>query len=92
MPQMLIANRLQDGRVVFLAKDGAWVASIRGGYVADSESDGERLLALARRAEAACEVVDPYLIEVRARDGAPEPVVWREAIRAGGPTVQTGRA
>ena len=92
MPQMLIANRLQDGRVVFLAEDGAWVEAIRAGQVADSESEGERLLTRARRAEAACEVVDPYLIEVRPRDGAPEPVVWREAIRAGGPTVQTGRA
>lgn len=92
MPQMLIANRLRDGRVVFLTEDGAWVEAIRAGQVADSESEGERLLALARRAEAACEVVDPYLIEVRARDGAPEPVVWREAIRASGPTVQAGRA
>lgn len=92
MSQMAIANRLRDGRVVFLAENGAWVESIHGGHVADSELEGERLLTLARRAEAACEVVDPYLIEVRAGDGTPEPVIWREAIRVGGPTVQIRRA
>lgn len=92
MVQMIIANRLRDGRVVFLAEDGAWVESIGGGQIADNAPDGERLMGLARQAESACEVVDPYLIEVRTTDGVPEPVVWREAIRASGPTVQTGRA
>ena len=92
MSQMVIANRLTDGRVVFLAVDGTWVESIRDGCVASDDAEAARLLADAQKAEADCHIVDPYLIQVRVVDGTPAPVAWREVIRASGPTVQTGRA
>lgn len=87
--QMVLASRLTDGRVVFLAPDGSWVEDIHGGQLAASPGEAEQLLARARGDEAANRVVEPYLIAVREHDGDRRPVEWREVIRAAGPTVRT---
>lgn len=87
--QMVLASRLTDGRVVFLAPDGGWVEDIHRGQLAASPVEAEQLLALARKDEAANRVVEPYLVAVRVTDGDRRPVEWREVIRAAGPTVRT---
>jgi hypothetical protein len=87
---MIIANRLHDGLVVFMAADGSWEESIARGCLVDDAAESERLLGVALRSEEACEVVDPYLIDVREDNGARTPTSYREQIRATGPTVQTG--
>jgi len=87
--QMVLANRLTDGRVVFLAADGSWVDDIAAGTVAADADVAERLLATARLAEARNAVVEPYLIGIRQVAGQRQPLDWREAIRAAGPTVRT---
>ena len=87
--QMVLANRLADGRVVFLAADGSWVEDLAGGAMAADADAGERLLVAARLAESGNTVVEPYLIAVRQVAGQRQPVAWREAIRAAGPTVRT---
>jgi hypothetical protein len=89
MEQMVLANRLTDGRVVFLAADGSWVEAIAGGAIAIDTDAGEGLLAAARLAESRNAVVEPYLIDIRQVAGQRQPVSWREAIRAAGPTVRT---
>ena len=89
MPQMIIANRLRDGLVVFLSPSEGWEPAIGGGTVIETEADATRLLAIAKRHEAECQVVDPTLIEVEVQDGAPRPTAMREAIRASGPTIRT---
>ena len=89
MPQMIIANRLADGLVVFLDPGERWATAIAGGAVIETDADAERLLAIAKRHEVECQVVDPQLIEVAIRDGKPTPTAMREAIRAFGPTVRT---
>jgi hypothetical protein len=86
---MLVANRLADGRVVFLAPHGRWAEDIGDGCLASSKEQADELLALGRAAEAANQVVEPYLIAVRATGEVRRPVEWREAIRALGPTVRT---
>jgi hypothetical protein len=86
MAQKIIANRLTDGRTVFLEAPGRWVDAIDAAPVVDEAAAGE-WLAAAKRDEAANLVVEPYLIEV-GDDG--QPLVWREQIRAGGPTVLVG--
>jgi hypothetical protein len=84
---MIIANRLTDGRVVFMTADGGWVESIADGYlIPDGES--ERLLETGTRGERDCAVIDPLLIEVEEQDGARTPTSYREEIRARGPSVQ----
>jgi hypothetical protein len=92
MPQMIIANRLADGLVVFLDPGEGWATAIAGGAVIETDADAERLLAVAKRHEVECRVVDPQLIEVAIQDGQPRPTAMREAIRAFGPTVRTDLA
>jgi hypothetical protein len=89
MPQMIIANRLSDGLVVFLAAGEGWVEKIDSGLVIDDSVEAERLLAVAKRHETRNVVVEPALIDVEQRDGRLRPVAIREAIRAFGPTVRT---
>ena len=89
MPQMIIANRLRDGAVVFLAPGESWELAIAAGTVIDDQEEATRLLAVAKRHETECRVIDPTLIDVEIKDGAPRPTAIREAIRAFGPTVRT---
>ena len=89
MPQMIIANRLTDGVVVFLDPREAWDPAIGTGALIDSEAEAERLLGVAKQHEAQCLVVEPALIDVTVADGRPRPTAIREAIRAFGPTVRT---
>jgi len=87
--QMVLANRLTDGRVVFLAAHGGWVDDIAAGALAPDASTGTALLEAARRDEGRNVVVEPDLIKVRQVGGRYEPVAWRDVIRAAGPTVRT---
>lgn len=89
MLQMIIANRLRDGAVVFLASNEAWETAIDAATVIDGDADAARLLEVAKRHETQCRVIDPQLIEVEVKDGKPRPTAIREAIRAFGPTVRT---
>jgi sulfite reductase (NADPH) hemoprotein beta-component len=89
MPQMIIANRLIDGRVVFLAPAGQWDTAIAAGTVIDDPVEAERLLQVAKEDQARCIVIDPMLIQVRVDNGLVRPTEIREAIRAFGPTVRT---
>lgn len=86
--QIVTANRLGDGRVVFLAWDGGWSETIDDAHRSDGAEESEWLLAMAGRAAAARLVVDPYLIDVAVADGRVRAVKRRERIRAAGPTVQ----
>lgn len=90
--QMILANRLTDGRVVFLAADGSWVDDIAAGALTTDDSAARQLLETARQAEAGNLVIEPYLIGIRGSAGAREPVSFREGIRAGGPTIRTDLA
>jgi hypothetical protein len=90
MPQMIIANRLVDGVVVFFDAQHGWVEGIDDGLVVDS--DAEAMLALAKADEGRCLIVDPNLIEVEVDGGRLRPTAIREAIRAFGPSVRTDLA
>lgn len=86
-PQVLTANRLVLGDVVYWNDARGWVSHLDEAQVlADSESED----ALQRAAEWVNnrEVVAPYLFDVRLEDGVTVPVKVREAIRAAGPTVR----
>ena len=66
MPQMIIANRLIDGRVVFLAPGGQWDTAIAAGTVIDEDAEAERLLEVAKQDQARCLVIDPILQRILA--------------------------
>jgi hypothetical protein len=85
LTQIVTANRLIDGIVVFQDETGGWSEDF-----AHAAAHEDAAGALARAAEdvAASLVVDPYAIEVELRNGHYAPKALREAIRAAGPTVR----
>jgi hypothetical protein len=84
--QMLTANRLVDGDVLYRKGDG-WVLTLADGEVYD-DAGAAAALATAQ-AEAGLNLfVSPYLFEVRLAGGLITPVKEREVIRAAGPTVR----
>ena len=84
--QIVTANRLADGAVVFRTAAGGWstrvvdAALVEGANAAAALEAGQ---ADARRQV----VVGPYLADAVAGPDGPEPVELRERIRAQGPTV-----
>jgi hypothetical protein len=89
MPQQVIsANRLRDGFVVYLSPDDSWVDFVEGGQVVDSPEDAEALVQRAAVAVADQLIVDPYLIDVAETDGVLWPTKYREFIRATGPSIR----
>lgn len=85
-PVVFTANRLRDGRVVWLAPGDRWSDS-----VADAELfEGPAVEEARVRAEAWAKrqiVVGPYDVAVEPGAVAPSPVTMRERIRALGPSV-----
>jgi len=88
MPQVVIANALSDGFVVFLTATGEWSGSIADAAIAAAPDAAEVLLDRARDAERANEVIDPYLVEVALDTDTPRPLEYREYIRAFGPSFE----
>lgn len=85
-PQILTANRLRDGIVVFFTGDGGWSERIDDSRVADEETSRAEMVAAGERAVAAGLVVGPYLIDADVSGGCVRAVRLRERIRAAGPT------
>lgn len=83
--QIVTANRLVDGRVVFRDEDGSWVESLHAAAVADPATAAAMVAASAADVAARL-IVDPYAVDVVRADGAYTPKTMREKIRAGGPT------
>jgi hypothetical protein len=86
MPQVLTANRLKIGEVVYWGGQG-WVSRFEDAQVL-ADSEAEATLKAAADWVLKNEVVAPYLFEVREKDGHRVPVKEREIIRAAGPTVR----
>ena len=88
MRQVLTANRLISGAVVYWNARRGWIDTLDD---ADPLGEDEANAALARAKESVTrrEVVGPYLFDVREAAGAIAPVKEREIIRAAGPTVRS---
>ncbi len=87
--QVISANRLGDGIVVYLAANGDWTESIANAQALCGKAQGEAALDVAFGAVRTCFVVDPYLIDIDDSGGERRPTRGRELIRAKGPTVRT---
>ena len=84
--QMLTANRLTDGDVLYRKGDG-WVLELAQGDVYADKPAADAALAAAQGETVRNTFVAPYLFEVRVTGGVITPVKEREIIRAAGPTV-----
>jgi hypothetical protein len=84
--QMLTANRLRSGDVLYRKGDG-WVLTLAQADVYRDLGAADAALAAAQAELVRNDFVAPYLFEVREKDGVLHPVKEREIIRAAGPTV-----
>ena len=86
MSKVVIANRLTDGRVVFLAAGDAWATDVNDARVAESDAEADDILASGEKLEGEQQVIGVELIDVSVEAGRITPTKPREAIRAAGPT------
>ena len=87
LPQMLTANRLKDGGVLYW-KAGTWVEALSDGEVFSETAQADATLAAAQSFVAGNVVVNPYLFDVRVDANGVHPLKEREIIRAAGPSVR----
>jgi hypothetical protein len=87
VPQMLTANRLRDGDVVYW-KAGGWVEALKDGEVFSDSGPADAALAAAQSFVTGNVVVTPYLFDIRVDANGIHPVKEREIIRAAGPSVR----
>lgn len=84
MPQILNANDLPTGDVVYWTGEG-WSRDIRAAVPVADTAAAERF---AEAEVAARRVVEPYFVDVEATADGPVPVRARERVRALGPSVR----
>ena len=89
MLQIVTANRLTDGDVVWLGTGGQWVETVEAAQCFDSVKTVAKALELAAQAVSNRLVVEPYEIDVTRAAGRIVPVKLREKIRSQGPTFRT---
>ena len=85
--QVITANRLFDGAVVYLSPQGEWVQRIEAAAVADDAVAAAALIAAGERAVQEQRVVAPYLIEVDTSAQSITPKRYCEQLRASGPSI-----
>ena len=89
MPNVVTANRLIDGIVVYLDPDGGWVEELARAKLAETEDETKALESEAAKAVAERRVVAVYPMEVALNDGVPVATSVRERIRASHRTTLT---
>ena len=88
MPDVITANRLADGVVVFQTADAGWSEDFNRAAVLPNAEATRAATARALEDAARNVVVDVYAFPVEIRNGHVVPKALREAIRAAGPTVR----
>ncbi len=87
--QMMTANRLLDGEVVYLCDDGTWSEDHNRARVVAEPGEVTEVQTIAQQAQQAQTVVGAYLARVgRADDGTLTLLSMKETIRATGPTTR----
>jgi hypothetical protein len=87
MLQILSANRLTDGRIVFRDASGAWGSDLAAAARFDSKEAVAAGLEAAKADMAANLVIEVEAIEVKDGPRGLEPITMRDRIRVAGPSV-----
>lgn len=88
-PQIVTANDLASGDVVYLTATADWSRNIADAAVLANAAAGAGQLALAEAQARQNLIVAPYLVPVVPGSTSPRPVQFRELIRAEGPTTES---
>ena len=84
-PQVVTANDLFEGDVIYLTVGAAWSRDLKDAAVARTAAEAEALLARAQADQHL--IVGAYLVEMElADDDIPQPAHFREAFRMRGPS------
>ena len=86
--QVLTANLLRDGLVVFMTDGAAWSPWIEDAAVVTTKEAALELEGHGNIAAKANVVVGPYLIDVIEENGRPRAALIREHLRTLGPSVR----
>lgn len=86
--QIVTANRLADGAVVYLDGSGGWTVAIDAAALLDGDDEIAAGLASGAKAVAQQLIVEPYAIDVVKEGDTVRPLRLREAIRARGPSTR----
>jgi hypothetical protein len=90
MPNVVTANRLDDGIVVYLAPGGAWTEDIEKARRAETDEEVKALEAEAETSVRDRVVIGVYPMPVAMKDdGTVDPISVRERIRAAHRTTLT---
>ena len=81
-PQMITANRLSDGAVVYFTAGKGWSVSFTDGAVWNDQEGADAALTESKESVKARIVVEPYLFDIAMTDAGPRPTSARERIRA----------
>ncbi len=87
--QIITANRLLDGEVVWMGAGNLWVDSVEAAHVFADKADVEDGLSRAELSVASQDVVEVYAVDVLVVDGEVTPRTLKERIRAAGPTFRS---
>lgn len=87
MSKVICANRLADGIVVYVGRDGDWAERLSQAKIFADKVEAEAGLIVAQNDAKRNLVVEPVVVEVIGDAGGLQPMTLREAIRARGPTI-----
>ena len=82
MSQMVTANRLRDGAIVYYTAEHSWVETFSESKPLRDETEAKAMLEAAGLDVKAQLVIGPYLAEVKETPEGLEPASARERIRA----------
>jgi hypothetical protein len=85
--QVVSANRLSDGSVVYLDSKGNWVESLAAAVVLITDAEVKAALEEAQAAIVANKVIDVFAVPVEAGADGLHAISLRNAIRELGPTI-----
>jgi hypothetical protein len=80
--QMITANRLLDGAVVYFTAGKGWSEAFAEGAVWNDKESAESALTESKESVKERIVVEPYLFDVAVTEAGPKPTSARERIRA----------
>jgi len=83
-PKIVTANDLIEGDVIYLTAGDRWTRHHREAELIEDEAHAQLRLLFAERQKNS--VVGAYLADARTGEDGPEPVHFREALRATGPS------
>lgn len=84
-PQIVSANDLMDGDVVYLTNFGDWSRQIEEAAIAPTSDTADALLAAADQPD---KVIGSYLVPIDQSEDGPVPRHFRERFRLAGPSVR----